>query len=246
VVAYPSAAAVLARAAATHGVRLPALKVLIANAEPVYPWQRQIIEAGLGCPVRETYGMAEIVAAASECERNIAHLWPEVGHLEVTKDAADVAVDPGNPGRFVCTGLLNADMPLVRYAPGDRGVFAPAEVCRCGRTLPALSSIEGRTNDVLLTPDGRAVYWINPIFYGLPVLEAQVIQESLDRVRIRFVPGVGFTEVHSQQAVERLQRRMGTVQVIVEEVGAIPRAAGGKFRAVVSQVGRSELQRVLS
>jgi phenylacetate-CoA ligase len=236
VLAYPSAAAVLAQGAARHRVQLPALKVVIANAEPVYPWQREIIEAGLECPVRETYGMAEIGAAASQCAQNTIHLWPEVGHLEVIEDTADVAVKAGTPGRFVCTGLLNADMPLVRYALGDRGVLGTGEACRCGRTLPALSSIEGRTNDALLTPDGRTVYWINPIFYGLPVVEAQVIQESLDRVRIRFVPDAGFTEAHSQQAVERLRTRMGPVAVRLDRVDAIPRASNGKFRAVICNI----------
>jgi len=43
------------------------LRVAITNAEPLPRDQREPIESGLGCPVRETYGMAELVAVASEC-----------------------------------------------------------------------------------------------------------------------------------------------------------------------------------
>ncbi|MBK9054031.1 MAG: hypothetical protein IPL78_24890 [Chloroflexi bacterium] len=69
--------------------------------------------------------MAEIVCAASECEAGQMHLWPDVGWLEILSFEADEPVNPGDEGRFVCTSLLNADMPLIRYAVGDTGAVAP-------------------------------------------------------------------------------------------------------------------------
>src|SRR6202040_3103570 len=100
------------------------------------------------------YGMAEIVAAASECESGSLHQWPEVGRIEVLHDDSDERAEGGG-GRLSCTGLLNADMPLVRYAIGDRGALVASDpVCRCGRALARLAAIDGRSDDVILTPDG--------------------------------------------------------------------------------------------
>src|SRR5439155_328042 len=130
------------------------LRVAITNSEPLLKHQRAAIADAFGCPVRETYGMAETVAAASECDAGTLHQWPEVGFIERFADGAPAAAQAS--GELVCTGLLNPDMPLVRYRVGDSGRVAdPTAGCRCGRTLPALAAIHGRTNDLLITRDGR-------------------------------------------------------------------------------------------
>jgi phenylacetate-CoA ligase len=221
------------------------LAVAITNAEPVLDHQREAITSALRCPVRETYGMAEVVAAAGECEAGRLHLWPEVGWLEVMDGTAHTP--PGTPGEFICTGLLNDAMPLIRYHVGDRGVLLEAEQpCSCGRTLPGLASIEGRIDDVLYARDGRPVGRLDPVFKArLSIREAQVIQEHLDVIRVRYVPVEGFGDADARWIITGLRARLGTVQVILEEVGAIPRAGGGKFRAVVSKMDPSELRQVV-
>jgi phenylacetate-CoA ligase len=232
--AYSSSASALACAAFDLGLRLTGPKLIITIGEPLFPGQRETIHAGLGSEVRESYGMGEMVAAATECSAGTLHLWPEVGWLEVLGDADDGPAPHGASGRFICTSLLNDDMPLVRYAMGDRGKVATKDAaCPCGRPLPALAGIEGRASDLLVTRDGRQVFWLNPILYGLPVREAQIVQETLDRVRIRYVAAPTFTPEAERMINERLQARMGPVEVILEQVDKVPRAANGKFRAVV-------------
>ena len=98
------------------------MTVAITSAEPVYDYQRATIAQAFNCPVRETYGMAEIVAAASECTAGRLHLWPEAGWVEVIEDKQ--SLPHGASGDLVCTGLMNADMPLIRYRTGDRGTLA--------------------------------------------------------------------------------------------------------------------------
>src|SRR5207247_6847500 len=83
VLGYASALDALAREAVAAGRTDVRLAVAIANAEPLLEHQREAISAAFGCPVRETYGMAETVAAASECEFGVLHQWPEVGWIEV-------------------------------------------------------------------------------------------------------------------------------------------------------------------
>src|SRR5207244_2276362 len=115
---------------------------------------------------------------------------------------------PGEFGEFICTGLLNADFPLIRCRLGDAGRLAPSgTLCACGRTLPALAAVDGRTNDLLLTRDGRRVAWFNPVWYGLPVRQGQIVQEALDRIRVRYVPAAGFSDASRHLIVQRLQER---------------------------------------
>lgn len=220
------------------------LRVVIANAEPVYPYQREAIEKAFHCPLRETYGMAEIVTAAGECEAGRLHLWPEVGWIEILADGSPVS--PGNYGDIVATGLFNADMPLIRYRIGDRGALdITTDACSCSRTLPVLAGIEGRSDDVLYAPDGRRIGRLDPVFKAhLPIREAQIIQETLDRVRVRYVPADGFGAADARSIVERLQQRMGDVEVILEATDAIPRGPNGKFRAVVCQLPPEERERI--
>ncbi|MEM7344600.1 MAG: AMP-binding protein [Chloroflexota bacterium] len=216
------------------------LKVIITNAEPVFDYQRKAIEEAFQRPLKETYGMSEAVAAASECEHHHLHLWPEIGWIEVVNQ--DQPVPLGTSGDLVCTGLLNIDMPLIRYRIGDRGAL-PAEhtVCACGNQLPILASVEGRIDDVLYTADGRRIGRLDPIFKArLPVREAQIIQDSLQQVRVRYVPTAEFTAEAGQSIIKRLQDRMGDVTVTLEELEQIPRTNNGKFRAVVCNLPPEE------
>lgn len=240
-IVYPSSASVLAREAYEKKIIIQGIKVVITNAEPLLPWQRDCISQGFGSKVRETYGMAEAVAAASECQAGTLHVWPEVGWLEILQDEINEPAPPSSSGRLVCTGLLNADMPLIRYEVGDRSkVAAEQSPCTCGRMLPFLSGIEGRTNDILIAPDGRRVFWVNPVFYGLPVQEAQIIQESIDCVRVCYVPAPSFTFNDERAIIGRLKDRMGQVKVVMERVINIPRGANGKFRAVICNISPQE------
>jgi len=240
VLGYPSALEALARGAA--GLTPPPLTVAMTNAEPLLAHQRDVIAQGLRCPVRETYGMAEAVTAASECAAGALHLWPDAGVFEL-KGAAD-----GGAGEVIATGLLNVDMPLIRYRVGDRAMLdASATPCACGRTLPRLSSVEGRTDDLLYTRDGRPVGRLDPVFKAAGrIQEAQIVQESIDRVRVRYVPAPGYQPADGQAIAEEIRLRMGSIEVVLDEVLEIPRAANGKFRAVISRLTpeqRSRFQR---
>lgn len=225
---YTSSLGLLAHAALERGRDDLRMLVTITNGEPLGANQRSTIGAAFGI-VRETYGMAESVAWGSECEAGHLHLWPEVGTVET--------ID----GEWICTGLLNAEMPLIRYRVGDRGQLAPPDAtCPCGRHLPLVETLEGRSSDSLITRDGRRVFWLNPVWYGIPVREAQIIQESLDQVRVAYVPGPTFTSATAHEVIERLHERLGDMAVVLEEVRAVPRLASGKLRAVVCKLSPAE------
>ncbi len=227
--------------ASVDGNDIPQLKVIISNAEPLYEHQRKLIIDVFGCTVIDSYGLSEIVCGASECSGGNLHLWPEAGYWEVLQDDWDRPVDEGKPGRLVCTGLLNPAMPLIRYEVGDRVAIAPkSERCSCGRGLPILKSVDGRVDDVILTKDGRRIGRLDPVFKAdLPIKEAQIIQESISRVRLRYVPTSDFVESDQKSIIQRLQQRLGDMKITLEVVETIPRSSNGKFRAVISNINKT-------
>jgi phenylacetate-CoA ligase len=246
IVGYPSALDALAESILRMRVTDLDLAAVITNAEPLLGGQREHIEAAFRCPVRETYGMSEIVAAANQCEHGSMHLWPEAGVLELTEGGQPVP--RGTPGELLSTGLVNPDMPLIRYRTADRCVLgAESPGCPCGRGLPLLGAIEGRSDDIIYTRDGRRVGRLDPIFKAsLPIQEAQVIQEALDRIRVVYVPDTGF-DTRSRQSLVRLVRdRLGDVEIVLESSQRIPRGANGKFCAVLCRLPQDELEKAKS
>jgi phenylacetate-CoA ligase len=65
------------------------------------------------------------------------------------------------------------------------------------------------------------------------VRQGQIVQEALDRIRVRYVPAAGFSVESRHLIVQRLQERLGEVRVLLEEVPEIPRGANGKVRTVL-------------
>jgi len=239
---YPSGLYALARVALERELAAPRLRVVIGNAEPLLAHQREAIEAAFGCPARETYGMAEYAAAGGDCEQGRLHAWPDAGHIEILGDADDAPVATGTAGRLIATGLINADMPLIRYETGDRAAQS-SEACACGRGLPVLRGIEGRVDDVVVTPDGRRIGRLDPVFKAdLPIREAQIIQETRQTLRVLYVPTAGYTAADGAALIQRIHDRVGEgMSVTLEAVESVPRSANGKFRAVISRLGKEPI-----
>jgi phenylacetate-CoA ligase len=233
---YTSSLYTIAQEMLRNGIRPPKLKVVFTNAEPIDAHQRSVIKQAFDCPVCETYGMCEAVAAATECHAGRLHLWPSAGFVEVINGAEPVP--DGTFGDLVCTGLINTDFVLIRYRVGDRGALSPDKsVCDCGRNLPTLLGVEGRSDDILYTTDGRKIGRLDPVFKSnLPIREVQIVQESLETIRVLYVPTEEFSKSDGQAIIRRLQDRMGPINVVLEAMEKIPRSSNGKFRAVVCRL----------
>lgn len=242
---YTSSLAALAHEVIRLGRKDLTMRAVFTNAEPVHDDQRAVIAEAFNCPVRESYGMAESVAFASECRAGRLHQWPEIGHIEVMEN--NLPVGPDVSGDLICTSLLNADMPLIRYRVGDRGRLADeAEQCACGRRLPLISGIDGRKNDMLMTRDGRQIFWLNPVFYGLPVKQSQIVQEAIDRITVRVAPAAEYTPETGQAIVDRLKNRVGDgIDITLQVVDEVPRTAAGKLQAVVCKLTAQERENIL-
>ncbi len=236
---YPSAIYSLAGYGLKQKITPPELKVIIANAEPLSDWQKETIEEFFQCPIKNTYGMSENVCAAGECPAGNLHTFPEVGITEVLEYQQDTPVAAGETGRLICTGLLNAEFPLIRYEVGDSGALQPGSgSCSCGKKMPILSNLEGRMDDLILTPDGRRLGRLDPVFKaGFNILEAQIIQQEIDHLLVKVIPGPDFDEAEQKKIADSVLKYVGDcMQIEILSVSEIPRTKAGKFKAVVSNL----------
>jgi phenylacetate-CoA ligase len=234
---YPSAVAIVARAARKLGLTLLRPKCIITSAETLLPEDRVAIESAFRCKVFNQYASSDTSAFISECEHGSLHVNPEFGICEVL-DSHGKPAGPGEEGEIVATSFCNREQIFIRYRIGDSAVVGPAGPCPCGRRMPRIEAITGRVDDVLFIPDRGLIGRLDPIFKSLTgIYEAQIIQESLDSVRVKVVADETYDSRAESALVANLRKKIGySVVVTVEPVREIPRGPNGKFRSVVSLV----------
>jgi len=237
---YPSAISHIALHAERRGVRLDDLgvKVVFVTAERLYDHQRETISRLFGCPVANGYGGRDAGFIAHECPAGGMHITAEDIVVEIV-DAEGRVLPPGQAGEIVVTHLATRDFPFIRYRTGDVGVLDDA-LCACGRGLPLLKEIQGRSTDFVVAADGTVIHGLALIYVvrELPGVRAfKVVQESLALTRVYLVTGEGFDPAAVATIGQGFRRRLGEgVTVQVEEVAEIPAERSGKFRYIVSHV----------
>jgi phenylacetate-CoA ligase len=230
----------LARFILQAKLRVPGLEAVITTSEKVTPEMRRVMEQAYGCRVFEEYSTVETALFASECQAGSLHVSPDVSVVEILRPDG-TPCDVGEPGEVVTTCLLRDFQPLIRFRLGDVAAWSP-EACACGRLMPVLREVMGRIEDVVIGPDGRELVRFHGVFVGQPHVKlGQIVQESLDRIRVRVVPADGFAEADERDIAARVRQRLGPgVTVTVECVEQIPLTAAGKFQAVISTIQRGK------
>jgi phenylacetate-CoA ligase len=234
-IAYPSSAAILAALVREQQLNCH-IPLVFTSSETLSAAQRRLIEAALQARVVDHYGLTESVAAIQECERGSYHVISEYGIVELVPAAANGA---GQICEIVATGLVNRAMPLLRYRTGDHVRVATASACSCGRAFPVVGEILGRADDTLRAASGALIGRLDHVFKGLDgILESQIVQEDDQQIRVRVVPGRGYSEAVAATLLRNLHERLGDLPVDIELVDMIPRGPNGKFRAVVGNVSQ--------
>jgi phenylacetate-CoA ligase len=213
-------------------------RVCFSTAEFLSEEHRRFIEQALACKTHRIYGSREFGELGGECTAFSGyHLNIDAFLIEVMRDGK--VLPPGAQGEIVVTGLYNLAMPFIRYRIGDVGSLAERP-CPCGRTLPLMQDIIGRTADLVTAPSGELVV---PEFFWNPwreipgLLQAQLIQETPHDLHLRLVVSDQFDREVSLGHLEKLYRdRMGDVRITYEFVDRIEREASGKYRMVKSLV----------
>jgi phenylacetate-CoA ligase len=237
---YPSALSHIARHAEKRGQRMDDLgiRVTFVTSERLYDDQRETISHVFGCRVANGYGGRDAGFIAHECPEGGMHLTAEDIIVEIV-DASGRVLPPGQAGEIVVTHLATKDFPFIRYRTGDVAVLDDRK-CACGRGLPMLKEIQGRTTDFVVAADGTVMHGLALIYIlrDLPAVQGfKIVQHSLDRTVVQVVPGPDFSMAHEVTIVNGLRRRLGEgVHVSVQRVAAIAPEGSGKFRYVISHV----------
>jgi phenylacetate-CoA ligase len=237
---YPSAIYLLCLQARKERRSLGHLgvKTVFVTGEVLYQYQRELIVETLDAPVANGYGGRDSGFIAHECPQGGMHVMADAVILELV-DAAGRPVPPGQPGEIVVTDLYSEESPFVRYATGDIAVLS-ARSCPCGRPLPLIERIEGRSNDSIVAPDGRI---INSLAVIYPVREVEgieqfrICQKGLNRFHIQIVRNGRFSK-DGEDRIRRgwIQLLRAPLEVTFEYVSDLPTERSGKFRHVVSEL----------
>ena len=237
---YPSSLSLIAGHARKKGISMDGLgiKVAFVTSERLYDEQRAIIGEVFGCPVANGYGARDAGFIAHECPHGSLHISAEDIIVE-TVDAEGRPTAPGVAGELVVTHMATADFPFVRYRTGDVGLLSQ-DLCPCGRTLPVLSEVQGRTTDFVVAHDGTIMHGL-ALIYSVRDLQGvecfKIVQQSLDRTEVQLVTNAQFDPADEQKIARDFRSRLGEqVEVAVSQVKEIMPEKSGKFRYVVSHV----------
>jgi phenylacetate-CoA ligase len=235
---YPSNLREIAREAQRSGASLR-FDAIMTFGEMTSDDMRAAIEDYFRVPPLDRYGSSEVGHISATCPHSLKHhVASELVLLEIV-DAGGQPAEPGSTGRIIVTPFYNLAMPLIRYELGDHGILSP-EPCGCGRTLPVLERILGRTRNVFRFTDGTSIW---PVLLSrdfqafVPNRQFQVVQLTPTDIEFRYVPAAADQVNDLPGLTAYLRSRLHpSVSVSLAATGAIPRSEGGKYEDCMSLV----------
>lgn len=229
------------RAMHEQGLEYPKPALVVFWGEGMPDADRRFIEDELGILVRGGYAATEALRLGWQCERREGyHVDLDMVALRVV-DAGGHDVPAGQAGELLVSNLTNRATVLLNYRLGD--IVTPAAApCPCGRTLPLLARVDGRSDDLVRHPDGRSVH-VWPVLAGVQALpgvaQNQLVQSPGNRFHLRLVLRRGTdAEATTARAGDELRAVLGpAAEITVEHVETLAHGSSGKVRLVVSEPG---------
>jgi phenylacetate-CoA ligase len=213
-------------------------RVVAYGGEGMTDAVRHFIQGELGVEVLSAYNAVESPGVGFECEAHRGyHLNVDLCPVRLVGPNGTPA-PPGEGGEVVISNLVNHGTILLNYRLGDLASPVPGP-CPCGRNLPLLSFLEGRTAAWLDLGDGRTLH-PQAVRFGLrkeqDLWRYQVVQEGRRRFLLRAVVS---PQCDRRAAAPRLAALVSQglgrdVEVRVEFAEDLARAAGGKVESVVA------------
>lgn len=223
---YPSTIFEIIKLAESQQLRFTfSPKCVLTSSETLTNECRAAIEKAFDTKVIDHYGCTEMaINALSIGENYFASPLYSVIELEHQFDETY---------SVITTGLLNFGMPLLRYKIGDLVEKAQPT------SNYIFSRIEGRLDDVIITPEGRKVGRMDPAFKGIEgVASAQIVQEKINLILVLIVLDTkAKKEFNPSLLIDNIQTRTSkNIEVQIQYVPEIAKGANGKFKSVISKL----------
>ena len=235
---YPATLESLARLCGETETNLDCLRGVATASEGHNPELRETCQRVWGVSMVDNYGSTEVGPIATQCPDHLHyHVNAENVIVEIL-DADDRPCAPGEMGRVIVTSLNNFATPFIRYDQGDIAL-AGTTLCPCGRGLPVIERILGRTRNLITYPDGRQ---LKPRFHEIifdqhAILQFQGLQPDLESLEFRLVVKRPLTREEEDRLrtllVEYFDYPFEIRLIYVDE---IERAPSGKFEDFRSNV----------
>lgn len=215
------------------------VELIFAITETVFPRTREIVRERLGARIAAIYSCEEIGYIATQCPvAPVYHVVAENAWVEILREDGAPAA-PGEIGQVVITGFYNYAMPFIRYAIGDVATAGP-DTCACGRSLPVIAQVEGRSRYAFVFKDGTRIWpklWELDIGPFLSCREFQLAQIDHERIEFRYVPHDAGDAVDAAGLSAYLRRKLHpSADIALVPMERIPRGRGGKLEPFVSAV----------
>jgi len=145
---YPSAIYDFCVLAFNRGIDLHDLhiKAIFLTSEPVYLFQKELIEKVTGAICVDFYGSAEGGLNAFQCPH---------GNLHLAVESTWVVSKPNN--EILVTDMFLRAFPMINYDIGDEMIFDHDYKCSCGRSHPVIRQIIGRSGEPIVLPNGKRI-----------------------------------------------------------------------------------------
>lgn len=241
---YPSGIRETLRLIDRQGCRLDSLAAIITTAETLHAELREELEILSGVPVMDYYAASEGVPFIQQCPYGTYHVRWQSGIFEVRNEHGVSLV---GSGELVCTSFVQDRTPLIRYCTGDlvAGLTEEHVPCRCGLNTQTVGRVLGRIEDMVYTPDGRALgmFTYRTLKHIDGLGETQVIQHDYADFEVNSTchPSVDDAAI-AMKVKESFERVLGyPIALRFRRLEQIPRGANGKVRLVVSKVSRKAL-----
>ena len=215
-------------------------RIIFSVAESMSERDREFIASVFKSEIIDYYACNECGIIAWECKEHSGyHIDSENVIVEfIKKDGTQART--GEEGEIVITSLNAYTMPFIRYKLGDIAIPSGRQ-CPCGRTLPLIEKIIGRSSDSFILPNGIKIHPFSltcKIENIQGISQYQVIQQKRDKVRIYIVKNDSYSCKTSFDLAENCKHVLGdnvVIEIII--VDEIPDSRiGGKFQAIKSEL----------
>ncbi len=223
ILAYPSSLATLANYFGLMGksLRVP---LSFTSSETLYTHQREKVENVFNTRIVDWYGNAERTIAL---EQNALGLYDELPLYSINEFQGNHAIT---------TGLINQSFPLIRYQVDDIFVVSDSEASK----PKVVESIQGRSNDYLVLPDGSHVGLLCNTMKGINhMLFAQIVQREASGFTVNVVVDDDFCPEDEHQIRSNISQRVGDdvpFNIAYIDESEIIKSPTGKYKLIVNQL----------